>query len=105
VLLYGFIYLVARFGGKMAGVNIASRVVKAPANIKKYLGLCLFPQAGVAIGLVLFVETSPVLAGASAGVKDGLGLILDIVLVSVFINELIGPSISRYGIIKGAELE
>jgi len=105
VLLYGFIYLVARFGGKMAGVNIASRVVKAPANIKKYLGLCLFPQAGVAIGLVLFVETSPVLAGASAGVKDALGLILDIVLVSVFINELIGPSISRYGIIKGAELE
>lgn len=105
VLLYGLMYLVARFGGKMVGVNIASRIVKAPANIKKYLGLCLFPQAGVAIGLVLFVETSPVLEQASAGVKDALSLILNIVLVSVFINELIGPSISRYGIVKGAELE
>lgn len=105
VVLYGLIYLTARFGGKLVGVNVASRIVKAPANIKKYLGLCLFPQAGVAIGLVLFVETSPILAQASAGVKDALGLILNIVLVSVFINELIGPSISRYGIVKGAELE
>lgn len=105
VVIYGLIYLAARFGGKMAGINIASRIVKAPANIKKYLGLCLFPQAGVAIGLVLFVETSPVLANAPAEIKGALALILNIVLVSVFINELIGPSISRYGIVKGAALE
>lgn len=104
VVFYGLVYLAARFGGKMVGIDIASRITKAPPKIKKYLGLCLFPQAGVAIGLVLFVETSPLLSQASLGVKESLDLILNIVLVSVFLNELIGPSISRYGIIKGAEL-
>ncbi len=104
VVFYGLVYLAARFGGKMVGINIASRITKAPPKIKKYLGLCLFPQAGVAIGLVLFVKTSPLLGQASLGVKESLDLILNIVLVSVFLNELIGPSISRYGIIKGAEL-
>ncbi len=104
VVFYGIIYIVVRFGGKMLGVYCAGRLTKAPAKVRKYLGLCLFPQAGVAIGLVLFVKTSPVLANAVPAVKESLDLILNIVLVSVFLNELIGPSISRYGIIKGAEL-
>lgn len=104
VVLYGVIYILARFGGKLTGVFFASRITKAPAEVRKYLGLCLFPQAGVAIGLVLFVETSPVLAQAGPMVRESLDLILNVVLVSVFINELFGPSISRYGIVKGAKL-
>jgi hypothetical protein len=104
VVIYGVIYIVARFGGKLIGVYIASQLTNAPAKVKKFLGLCLFPQAGVAIGLVLFVKTSPVLALASPVVKEAIDFILNIVLVSVFLNELIGPSISRYGIIKGSEL-
>jgi Kef-type K+ transport system membrane component KefB len=105
VVVYGLVYLAARFGGKMLGVNAASRITKAPQKVKKYLGLCLFPQAGVAIGLVLFVKTSPALLHASADIRSELDFILNIVLVSVFLNELVGPSISRYGIVKGAELE
>lgn len=104
VVFYGLAYLTGRFVGKLIGVNIASRITKAPSKVKKYLGFCLFPQAGVAIGLVLFVKTSPVLIHASLDVKESLDFILNIALVSVFLNELIGPSISRYGIIKGAEL-
>jgi Kef-type K+ transport system membrane component KefB len=104
VVLYGIIYILARFGGKLTGVFCAARITKAPPEVRKYLGLCLFPQAGVAIGLVLFVETSPVLAQAGPLVRESLDLILNIVLVSVFINELFGPSISRYGIVKGAKL-
>jgi Kef-type K+ transport system membrane component KefB len=104
VVLYGLIYIIARFGGKLTGVYFASKITSAPAEVKKYLGLCLFPQAGVAIGLVLFVETSPVLAQAGPLVRESLDLILNIVLVSVFINELFGPAISRYGIVKGAKL-
>jgi Kef-type K+ transport system membrane component KefB len=105
VVVYGLVYLTARFGGKMVGVNIASRITKTPQKVKKYLSLCLFPQAGVAIGLVLFVKTSPVLLHASAEIRSELDFILNIVLVSVFLNELVGPSISRYGIVKGADLE
>ncbi|MCK4641563.1 MAG: hypothetical protein KAU06_09495, partial [Candidatus Marinimicrobia bacterium] len=59
----------------------------------------------VAIGLVLFLQTSPVMAGAPEAVKEMMILIVNIVLFSVFINELIGPAITKYGVIKGAELD
>ena len=71
--------------------------------MKKYLGVCLFPQAGVAIGLVLYVQSSPILHTAPVVVKETLILIVNIVLFSIFINELVGPSISRYGITKGID--
>jgi Kef-type K+ transport system membrane component KefB len=104
VILLGLVYLLSRFAGKYLGTYISTSLVKAPLRIRKYLGFCLFPQAGVAIGLVLFVQTSPVLSAAPEMVKDTLLLIVNIILFSIFINELVGPSISRYGITKGAEL-
>ncbi len=105
VVVYGLIYLTARFAGKLVGVLLSGKIIKAPPKVRKYLGLCLFPQAGVAIGLVLFVKTSPVLLQAVPAVRETLDLILNIVLVSVFINELVGPSISRFGIVRGAGLD
>jgi hypothetical protein len=82
-------------------------MVKASAEIRKYLGYCLFPQAGVAIGLVLYVQTSPILngSGVSPVVKDLLALTMNVVLLSVFVNELVGPSITKFGVTKGAELD
>lgn len=104
VVLYGLAYLVSRFLGKYAGVFFSGTITKAPRNIRNYLGFCLFPQAGVAIGLVLLLQTSPLLASASGEVKAALVLIVNVVLLSIFINELVGPSISRFGIVKGMGL-
>lgn len=104
VVLIGLVYLIARFTGKYTGAYTAALLTKAPSNIRKYLGFCLFPQAGVAIGLVLFVQTSPVLLNAPPEVQSMLILIVNVVLFSIFINELIGPSITRFGIHKGTAL-
>jgi len=104
VVFMGMIYLVARFAGKYSGAYTAAVLTKAPAAIRKYLGFCLFPQAGVAIGLVLFVQTSPVLMEAPPAVQSMLVLIVNVVLFSIFINELVGPSITRFGVTKGTSL-
>ncbi|MFC1529043.1 cation:proton antiporter [Candidatus Latescibacterota bacterium] len=104
VIVYGIVYIFARFAGKYLGIYFSSVLTSAPSNIRKFLGLCLFPQAGVAIGLALFVQTSPVMNSAPAAVSEVLVLLVNIVLFSIFINELIGPAISKFGIIKGAEL-
>jgi len=37
--------------------------------------------------------------------KEMMVFLVHIVLFSIFINELIGPLISRFGIVRGAELE
>ncbi|MBT4483621.1 MAG: hypothetical protein HOC71_08080 [Candidatus Latescibacteria bacterium] len=104
VIVYGLIYILTRFTGKYLGIYISSVLTSAPLNIRKYMGLCLFPQAGVAIGLALFVQTSPVMNSAPAAVSEFLVLLVNIVLFSIFVNELIGPAISKFGIVKGAEL-
>ncbi|MFC1479360.1 cation:proton antiporter [Planctomycetota bacterium] len=103
VVFFGIMYVSARFAGKYAGVFFASLIARIPSRIWKYLGFCLFPQAGVAIGLVLFIRTSPVLKNAAPEVQTSLVLIVNIVLLSIFISELIGPSISKFGILRGAE--
>ncbi|MCK5147966.1 cation:proton antiporter [bacterium] len=104
VIVMGLLYLAARFAGKYSGAYTASILTSAPPLIRKYLGFCLFPQAGVAIGLVLFMQTSPVLATMPDAVNEMLVLIVNVVLFSIFINELVGPSITRFGIKRGVAL-
>ena len=103
VVILGLVYLVARFGGKVLGVVVGSLVVHAPAKVRRYLSFCLFPQAGVAIGLALVVQTSTLFSDAPDAVREMLRLLTNVVLFSVFVNELIGPLISRFGIMRGAE--
>ena len=105
VVLLGVVYLVARFGGKVAGVTLGSLLVGAPVKVRRYLSFCLFPQAGVAIGLALVVQSSTLFSAAPEAVREMLRLLTNVVLFSVFVNELIGPLISRYGIVRGTEHE
>ncbi len=98
---YGFVYLAARFAGKMAGAYLGARMMSAPAGVRRYLGFCLFPQAGVAIGLALFLQGAGVVATAAEDIQRLVTQLVNIVLLSVFINELIGPLISRYGVTRG----
>ncbi|MDE0445933.1 MAG: cation:proton antiporter [Spirochaetaceae bacterium] len=102
VVVLGLVYLAARFAGKMAGVTLGSLAVNAPANVRRYLGFCLFPQAGVAIGLAMVVQGSSLFVDAPGEVREMLRLLTNVVLFSVFVNELIGPLISRFGIVRGA---
>ena len=104
VVIYGLLYIIGRFAGKFAGIVSAGSIIKAPKAVRNFLGFCLFPQAGVAIGLALFVQASPLARNAPPHVKEMFILIVNIVLISVFINELVGPIISKFGIKKGTGL-
>jgi Kef-type K+ transport system membrane component KefB len=106
VIVWGAIYLVTRFFGKASGVYCASVITKAPDTVRKYLGFCLFPQAGVSIGLVLLLQSSPAIVEFPMYINDIhiLEIMVNIVLLNVLVNELIGPAISRYGIKHGADL-
>ncbi len=102
VLTIGFAYVIFRGIGKYFGASIGSAIVRAPQKVRKFMGLCLLPQAGVAIGLVLFLETTPVLSSLPEDVATSLTMLTNVVLFSVFINEVVGPPLSKLGLIKGA---
>ena len=96
VIMTGLVYIFMRCAGKYFGALFSSSLMKCSENVKKYLGITLFPQAGVALGMVVSAQ--------SLGSEMG-GLIRNIVLFSVLIYELIGPMLTRNALMKAGEIE
>ena len=93
--MLGVAYLVARSAGKYLGTYIGSGIVHADEKIKKYLGLALLPQAGVALGMCVSAQ--------ALGAADGL-LVRNIVLFSVLIYELVGPLLTKMALQAAGEI-
>ena len=82
--------------GKYTGALLGSEIMHCSENVKKYLGITLFPQAGVALGMVVSAQS----LGAEMG-----GLIRNIILFSVLVYELAGPMMTRIALTKAGEIE
>jgi len=90
------VYLVGRTGGKMLGANFGARLSGAPRTVQKYLPMCLFSQAGVAIGL-------SILAGQRF--PDNIGdTILVVVTATTFVVQLLGPPATKWAVTKAGEV-
>lgn len=93
--LIGMLYIIFRIIGKVFGAFIGSVIMKAPKTIKKYIGLTLIPQAGVAIGLSLI---------ASQTLPEYGQTIRAVILSGTLIYELIGPVLTKIGLKKAGEI-
>ena len=78
---------------------LGAQCVHADGNIKKYLGLTLLPQAGVAIGMATQVSShfSAIAPQLAAQVNT-------IVLAGVLVFELAGPIITKFALTKAGEI-
>ncbi|MFX1264385.1 MAG: cation:proton antiporter [Promethearchaeota archaeon] len=102
VLTVAVLYLGGRTIAKYFGARIGAIVARENANIKKYLGSCLFCQAGVALGLSFLVEETLVaLGGAPAEAGT---LILGVVAVSTIVLEAFGPVAVKHSLKQAGEL-
>ncbi len=86
--LLGFVYFLLRWLSKTAGAFLGGRLAGTPLIVKKYIGMALVPQAGIAIGLVFLVSGDPDLTVYSA-------ILTPTVLVGVLFAELIGPACTK----------
>ena len=91
----GVLYLLLRFIGKWGGTMLGSLCVHADENIRKYLGLTLLPQAGVAIGMAQLVSSRFATLGSQVNT---------IVLAGVLIFELIGPIATKLALTRAGEI-
>jgi len=89
-------YLFGRTAGKIIGSWFGARVSHAADAVRKYLGLCLLSQAGVAIGLAII---SSHLFEGPAGHS-----IVVIVMATTFIVEIIGPLCVKAGVKMAGEV-
>jgi len=93
--LAGITYLVTRIIGKVASIYFVSRWMNFSSNIRKYLGLGMLVQAGVAIGLIGLVNDSNPEVGA---------IVTPMVLATVLIYETVGPPIIRWILFKAGDV-
>ncbi len=99
----GVIYIIGRTVGKVGGVNLMSRLVKAPKNIQKYLGFCLFSQAGVALGLAAQLYEKFQNIGSDEAAEAG-GVILTTIMGTILIVQIIGPLMVKWAIHGAGEI-
>jgi len=85
----GITFVLARAAGKYGGAWLGARSADLPRQQSSLIGLALLPQAGLAIGLAYLVRQDPALEAVRT-------LIIDVVITSVVINELIGAPLVRY---------
>lgn len=92
----GIAYVLTRAVGKALGATIGAKLEKCDANIVKYLGFTLIPQAGVAIGMARMCQTSLPEYGT---------VINAVVLAGTLIYELTGPVITKIALTKAGEIK
>ncbi len=85
-----------RFAGKFCAANLGMRLAGATDRVRRWLGVALIPQAGLAIGLVLHVTEDP----NFSSIRD---LFLAVVLTMVLLAEIIGPILSRMALQKSGD--
>lgn len=93
VLLVGVVYIASRSLGKISGAYASCRATKCSPGIQKYLGITLLPQAGVALGM----------AAEAAQLSDG-HMVRNVVLFSVLVYELVGPTLTRMALTAAGEI-
>ena len=90
------LYIIFRILGKILGVWTGAKLSGADKHIQNYLGIALFPQAGIAIGLSLSLQNQ-------TGFEVIAPIILNVIIATTMVHEFIGPMLTKYVLKKSGE--
>lgn len=100
--LVGLVYILGRSFGLIGGAWIGSVLGGADRTIRNHLGFGILSQAGVAIGLALYVQRT--FSGyGEMGAWIGTTIITTVTATSV-IFEIIGPILTRFALRRAGEI-
>lgn len=94
IVVIGLVYIISRCCGKYIGTFVSAKATRCSPMICKYLGVTLFPQAGVALGMC----ATAMQLGAEGN------LIRNITLFAVLVYELVGPLLTRMSLQAAGEI-
>lgn len=94
-ILVGVVYILVRCLGKYLGARWSSKAMHCEEKVVKHLGITLFPQAGVALGMVVSAQALGPVYGQ---------MIRNIILFSVLIYELFGPLLTKRALMDAGEI-
>ncbi|QTL98098.1 cation:proton antiporter [Iocasia frigidifontis] len=96
-LIMALVYTLARMIGKVGGASLGAYLADAEPKIKKYIGMGLLSQVGVAVALAYTVQKD-----YAAFPKIGL-MVFNILLFTTALTEVIGPLMTKYAVIHSGE--
>jgi len=91
----GVFYIISRSLGKIAGAYLGGVISNASYSMKRYMGLALLPQAGVALGIALIAKANFPQIGE---------MVFSTIVATTIIYELIGPSFTKFALRKAGEI-
>lgn len=91
----GLFYLIFRALGKIGGAYLGGLVSGAFYSIRRYMGLALLPQAGVALGVALIAKADFPQVGT---------MLFSTIVATTIVYELIGPSFAKFALRKAGEI-
>lgn len=94
IIVIGIVYIVFRCFGKYFGTFLSAKSTDCSPSIVKYLGITLFPQAGVALGMC----TTAMQLGEQGN------LIRNITLFAILIYELFGPLFTKWALTQAGDI-
>ncbi len=97
--LIGALYIIGRIIGKFAGAYVGCSWTKSSDTVKRFLGVSLLPQSGVAIGLSIAAYN----AISTINMENAL-IIKNVVLASVLFFALTGPVLVKIAFLKANEV-
>lgn len=92
-LIVGLVYIISRSAGKISGAYASCTMTHCDDKITKHLGITLLPQAGVALGMAM----------TATNLADG-SMVRNVVLLSVLVYELVGPTLTKKSLIAAGEI-
>ena len=93
--LIGSVYIISRIVGRIGGAYAGAIIAGTEQSIRRYMGLALMAQAGVAIGLAMMAKASLPHTG---------GAILNTIIATTVVYEIFGPVATRYALSKAKNI-
>ena len=100
IIIIGVVYIIARCVGKYFGAFGSAAAVRCDKNIVNYLGITLFPQAGVALGMARMAEKQ--FTGTNANIGE---IVLNITLFAVLVYEIVGPMLTKMSLLRSGDIQ
>lgn len=103
----GAVYIIGRTAGLIGGARVGAMIGHVDNKIKKYIGLGILSQAGVAIGLSLIVKHEFGLLDAKYNLPHAATIgtiVLTTITATCIFFEIIGPILTKIALIKAGEI-
>jgi len=123
--ILGLVYIAGRSAGLIGGARLGAMIGHVPVAVRRYVGLGILSQAGVAIGLSLIVhqdmtelmqqsqvrhavaEFARSHPGISPNLFDPLhiaGILITTITATCIFFEIVGPILTRFALLRAGEI-